>query len=159
MPAIIVEGDLFESDAKYIVHQCNCVTWRGAHLAKDMFSKFPYSDIYSSRQETGHRDIPGEIIIRGNGDKQRYVIAILGQKYPGRPGYSDPEDDFAHRTRYFFNGLKKIAEIKDLDSVAFPWGIGCGAAGNDWEKYHTLIDRFSDYVKGRATVYIYKLNQ
>ncbi len=158
MPAIIVDGDLFESDAKYIVHQCNCVTWSAAHLAKDMFARFPYADIYSPRREAYYQDTPGEIIVKGDGKDQRYVIAILGQKYPGCPRVAAPEDDFEHRTRYFFDGLKKIAKIPDLDSVAFPWGIGCGAAGNDWEKYHKLIDKLADHLKGKANVYIYRLS-
>jgi O-acetyl-ADP-ribose deacetylase (regulator of RNase III) len=157
MPAIVVEGDLFKSKAKYIVHQCNCVTWTAAHLAKDMFAKFPYADVYSPRKEGDYRDTPGDIIVKGNGQDERFVIAILGQVYPGRPRVSVANDQFDFRTRYFFEGLKKIAAIDGLESVAFPWGIGCGAAGNNWEKYHKLIDKLADHLGDKAKVYIYKL--
>lgn len=160
MPAIVVpNSDLFESNAKYIVHQCNCVTWSAAHLAKAVFNKYPYADIYSPRRKTAYKDTPGEIIVKGNGANQRFIVAILGQKYPGKPRYAAPEDDFKHRTDYFFSGLKKIAEIPNLESVAFPWGIGCGAAGNNWNLYHKLIDKLADHLKENAKVYIHKLSE
>jgi len=96
-----IEGDLFESPEKYIVHQCNCVTTRAAHLAYHMFKRFPYSDVYTPRHGFGDQhhadllmenidanpqtaamlrqeDVPGNILIRGNGEDQRYVIALLG---------------------------------------------------------------------------------
>jgi O-acetyl-ADP-ribose deacetylase (regulator of RNase III) len=144
MTANIVEGNLFDSDAQYIVHQCNCITWASAHLAGEVFRHYPWSDIYTQRKGTDYRDTPGEIIIRGNGKDQRYVIAVLGQYYPGKPRYPNSKLDGAEaRKGYFFSGLKKIIEIPGLKSIAFPWGIGCGAAGGDWNFYHELIKKFA----------------
>jgi hypothetical protein len=158
MPAkVLRNSSLFDSDAKYIVHQCNCVTWRAAHLAKDMFDRYPYADVYSDREKTGHQDTPGDIIIRGNGDDERYVIALLGQKFPGKPRAAAPEDWFEERKKYFFSGLQKIAKVPDLESVAFPWGIGCGAAGGDWHFYHKLLDRLAVHLDGKASVIIHCL--
>lgn len=145
----IVEGNLLESKAKYIVHQCNCVTWTAAHLAYDMFKCFPWADIYTPRRlkaENGinYYDKPGEIIVRGDGVKQRYVIAILGQYYPGKARITQQFiDSYKKRKDYFFSGLKKIAEIKCLESVAFPFKIGCGAAGGNWDEYEELIKKFA----------------
>lgn len=170
-----IEGDLFKSPEKYIVHQCNCVTTRAAHLAYHMFKQFPWSDVYSPRDGFGdkhhadslmkdiddvkpYHDIPGDILIRGNGKDQRYVIAILGQYYPGFVRYTDSEKDgIKARQKYFHQGLWKIAQIPSLESVAFPYGIGCGAAGGDWQTYHKIIQNFADYLDGTAEVYIYRL--
>lgn len=162
MIAKIIDGDLFLTDAKYIVHQCNCVTWRAAHLSAEVFKRYPYANIYAPRQPTdsepAKQDEPGTIIVKGDGQDQRYVINLLGQFYPGRPRYSESaKDGFEARKRYFFEGLKKIAEIPDLKSIAFPWGIGCGAAGGDWNFYHKLINRFAKHVENKASVTIYKL--
>ncbi len=146
MPAKLIEGNLFESPAKYIVHQCNCITWRSAHLAQDMFRRFPWSDIYTSRRDTHIEDMPGEIIIRGSGQDQRYVIAILGQKYPGKPRFQTGIDCAEMRQKYFHGGLKKILEIKNIESIAFPYAIGCGVAGGNWEFYQEQINRFADVI-------------
>lgn len=140
----IVTGDLFDAKEKYLVHQCNCVTNKAAHLAFDVFEKYPYADIYTPRIEP---DKPGHIIIRGNGQDQRYVAAILGQYYPGRPRYPlSSLDGAAAREKYFYNGLLRLAEVPDLESVAFPWRIACGAAGGNWEHYLGKITNFAQYV-------------
>lgn len=149
----IIEGDLFDSDAKYIAHQCNCVTNRSKHMAAAMFKRYPYADIYSSRTEP---DTPGDIIISGNGQDERFVISLLGQYYPGKVRYPSSElDGFEARKGYFHSALKKVLEIEDLHSIAFPWGIGCGAAGGDWNFYQSIIEKFSKATD--AKVYIYKL--
>lgn len=140
----IITGDLFEATEKYLVHQCNCVTNKAAHLAFDLFEKFPYADVYSARTEP---DQPGRIIIRGDGKEQRYVVAILGQYYPGRPRYPKSSlDGIPAREKYFYHGLLRLSKVPDLESVAFPWRIGCGAAGGDWEHYLEMITNFANYV-------------
>lgn len=159
MSAISIEGSLLDADSKYIVHQCNCITKNAAFLASDIFCKFPYSDIYSERiKKEGCRDKPGDIIVRGDGAKSRFVIAALGQIYPGKPRYANSDlDGYKVRKRYFFECLQKISTIEELDSIAFPYMIGCGAAGGDWKSYLSLIEKFSIHVKNKARVYIYKL--
>jgi len=142
--ATVITGDLFESDAKYIVHQCNCVTWNAAHLAQSMFRRFPHADIYNPRRGTEKHDEPGTIIVRGDGESERFVVAILGQYYPGSPKYpNSSKDGYNVRQKYFRQGLSKLAEVTDLHSVAFPWGIGCGAAGGDWPTYLQMIQEFA----------------
>jgi len=178
-----IEGDLFESPEKYIVHQCNCVTTRAAHLAYHMFKRYPYSDVYTPRSGFGDKlhadlllgnideapspqtiemmrqeDVPGDILIRGNGKDQRYVIAILGQYFPGFVRYADSEKDgFKARQRYFRSGLRKIAQIPSLESIAFPYGIACGAAGGDWQTYYRMLQDFAENLVPSAKVYIYRL--
>lgn len=161
MVAKVIQANLLEIDTKYIVHQCNCFTWVAAGLAQAVFEKFPYANIYKDRKpvgdENGKIDKPGTIIIKGNGIEQRYIINLLGQYYPGRPKYKDSQKDgFKTRKKYFFSGLKEIAKINDLDSIAFPWQIGCGIAGGNWDEYKELIDKFAIHVKDRAEVFICK---
>jgi O-acetyl-ADP-ribose deacetylase (regulator of RNase III) len=152
----IVTGDIFDAKEKYLVHQCNCVTKRAAHLAKDVFEHYPYADIYAARTEP---DQPGHIIIRGNGQDQRYVVAILGQYYPGFPKYPDSKlDGKKARETHFYHGLLRLARVENLESVAFPWRVGCGAAGGDWEHYLVNITNFAAYVKEKQNtrVVIYR---
>ncbi len=155
----VINGDLLEAKEKYIVHQCNCCTWVAAHLAKSVFEKFPYANIYAPRKNVipPRIDEPGTIIVKGNGVNQRFVIALLGQYFPGTPRRNQQAlDSYSRRARYFQSGLEHIAKIPELESVAFADHVGCGAAGGDWNLYRTMIDDFADNVPG-ADVVIYKL--
>jgi len=145
----IVEGDMFDSKETYLCHQCNCVTNRAAHLAAAVFDKYPHADIYSGRLL---HDIPGAIVTRGNGKDERFVINMLGQYYPGSPKYpNSPQDGRAARLTYFWRCL---LEMKELDGdFAFPWTIGCGAAGGDWARYLSGLVWFEQQIKGDVVVY------
>lgn len=171
----IIPGDLLKASEQYLVHQVNCVTTRAAHLAKAVFKKFPWADVYSPRDPElqkqairanemeyavaeKYQDTPGNILIRGNGKDQRYVIGILGQFYPGKPRYPDSKlDGWRSRQRYFYQGLLKIREIPQLKSIAFPFGIGCGAAGGDWETYFNILQKFATSLP-EVKVRIYQLS-
>jgi O-acetyl-ADP-ribose deacetylase (regulator of RNase III) len=157
----LIEGDIFESNAKFIAHQCNCMSDRAAHLAEAVFTHYPWADIYSPRAGISQRPVageePGNIIIRGNGKDERYVINMLAQLFPGKPKYPDSEKDgLVARQFYFRNCLLKIIHIEDLSSIAFPYHIGCGAAGGSWDVYEKLIDIFASKIQ--AKVLVYKLN-
>lgn len=152
----IISGNIFDAKEKYICHQTNCVTKRAAHLSKDVFAQYPYADIYTGRLNPSE---PGTIVICGNGDDQRYVINMLGQYYPGNPKYPDSKlDGIAARKKYFYQCLLRIAKINDIESIAFPWRIGCGAAGGNWDTYLGKIKNFEKYVEPKGVkVVIYKL--
>lgn len=173
---LIELGDLLESKADFIAHQCNCVTTQSKGLSSLIFEKFPYADIYSSRSKP---DKLGTIIVCGNSDQaQRYVINILAQYYPGKPrSYPEKQprsypkkqlrsyhgharDSEERRLAAFQQCLDQITKIPDISgkSVAFPHGIGCGLAGGNWEKYENILSDWSCYVKEKydITVHILK---
>lgn len=157
MSAKIICGNLFHADEQYIAHQCNSVTTTGAHLAKSMFQQFPYADIYSTRTKVDWheaRDKPGTIIVRGNGEDQRYVINMIAQVFPGKAKFPDSKvDGWKARQQYFRKCLIAILKLPNLESIAFPWKIACGAAGGDWDVYLEMIHGFSNYVKGDVSIY------
>ncbi|MFW5793989.1 MAG: macro domain-containing protein [Bacillota bacterium] len=137
-----IKGNILESNCKYICHQCNCVSKTSAGLASQIFTEFPWADIYKNRE---NNSTPGTIIIKGNGLDKRFVINILGQIYPGKP-YPGNKDNKESRERYFTFCLKKILKIKDLGSLAFPDHIGCGLAGGDWKKYLFFIKSMDNFL-------------
>jgi len=134
----------------YICHQCNCLTNRSKHLASTVFKKFPYADVYTKRQEPS---LPGTIEIRGDKTKdQRSVIAMFAQYYPGKAKYpTSKKDGTQARLDYFKSCLEKMKNLKG--SFAFPAGIGCGAAGGDWENYYATIISFSEKYSKKVTIY------
>ena len=150
-------GSLFDSDVKYIAHQCNCLTTYGAGLAKTMFQLYPYADIYKTREPCTNyklsRDRPGTIIVKGDGESNRFVINMLAQIFPGRPRFPDGIDSGEMRLKYFRKCLIEILGIPDLHSIGFPYKIGCNLAGGDWDKYEKMLDGFSSHVKGDVFVF------
>lgn len=156
----LIEGDLLLAEAKYLCHQCNCVSDKSAHLAETVFTHYPWADIYAPRAEYPYDarplagEEPGNIIIRGNGEDKRYVINILGQLFPGKPRYPESlTDGYVTRQFYFRDALLKIVKIHSLESIAFPYNIGCGAAGGDWNIYEKLIDIFASKISAKVLVY------
>jgi O-acetyl-ADP-ribose deacetylase (regulator of RNase III) len=152
----IIAGDLLEATEKYICHQINAISTSGAAgIAKAIFDKYPYADCYSTRKETVK---PGTIDIRGNGIDQRYVCGIVGQYYPGGARFPlSSLDGLVAREKYFYYGLLRIAQILDLESVAFNWRIGCGIAGGSWERYLGLITNMAQFLSTKGVrVAIYK---
>lgn len=145
----IVTGDLFDAEETYLCHQCNCVTNRAAHLAKAVFQKFPYSDVYTNRVI---HNKPGTIAVKGDGGNQRFVVGLFGQYYPGYSKYPTSERDrYQARLSYFKSCLEYLKELKG--SFAFPWRIGCGAAGGDWIQYLKAIRNFEKSIEGTVIVY------
>ncbi len=152
----IVQGNLLDAEDQYIAHQCNCITKKAAHLSFDVFQRFPYANIYATRPNT---DRPGTIVIKGDGVTQRYVINMLGQYYPGKPKYPNSSLDGSKiREQYFHQCLLQIYKIRDLKSIAFPYKVGCGAAGGNWNNYLGTLENFSRF-KDDAEVNLYCLTK
>jgi len=156
----IINGSLLDSDCQYIAHQCNCYSRRGAGLANAIFKAFPWADVYSSRSERGNdASLFGSITVHGDPKRnQRYVINIYGQLKPGKqsPGL----DSAASRLQAISKALEQIAELPGLESIGFPYGIGCGLAGGDWNEYEKLLEDFAERVDERGvSIILYRLNQ
>lgn len=148
----IVTGDILEIDIDCLAHQCNCVTNVSAHMAKAMFDKFPWSDVYSSRKKVDWKELPenqkpGNIIVKKDLLSEKRVISILGQLFPGKPKFPDSKvDGYLARETNFLNGLKKIRDYENFKfkEIAFPYKVGCGAAGGNWDHYYQMLETFAN---------------
>ncbi len=152
----LVVGDLLDAPEKYLVHQCNCLGRNAGGLARVMFDRFPWSDVYAEREgqklPLAHQQ-PGSIQICGNGADQRFVIALYGQLHGGGldPEH-EAEDGEDARRRMFATALSELLDERDLESIAFPYQIGCGIAGGDWAWYSSMIEAFALNAAGRGVV-------
>lgn len=152
---IEIEGDLLEAKDKYIAHQTNCIMkGHAGGLAKHIFYKYPWSDTYMNRMEESPF---GEISIFGNGQDKRYVINMNAQRYPGQASHPVHaiygRDSVNSREKAFKACLKQIQLIPDLESIAFPFQIGCGLAGGNWQVYKKMIEDFSDSTDAKVVIY------
>lgn len=145
---IFKDGDLLEATEEYIAHQCNCVTKRGMGLSGDISRKFPYADPYSPHSLKN----PSTIKIYTHIDHPKF-IGMFAQYYPGKPKVSSDIDTVSNRENWFLDCLHQIGQLKPA-SVAFPYKIGCGLAGGDWEHYLTMLREISiEYPETQWVVY------
>ena len=157
----VINDNIINAKEKYIAHQCNAVTNRAMGVALSLFEKFPYSNIYSLRafpHKPKSDELPGNIFIKGNGIEDRFIVNMIAQFYPGKPKISNSKiDGYEIRIKYFRECLIKISKIDNLESIAFPYKIGCGLADGDWNKYLEILENFSKYIneKYKATVKLY----
>ena len=141
---VVVNMDLLSSRCTFIVHQTNCVSRTAHGLARAVFERFPHADCYTNRTRDSW---PGSVQVCGD-DRQRRVINLHGQFYPGRPQASGV-DTTVRRLNYFVQGLEAIERHIGLMpqneiSLAFPAEIGCGFGGGDWPTYEHAIREFAD---------------
>lgn len=113
------------------------------------------------------RDQPGTIVLRGPEENVTgpIVVCLMAQLAPGKPGLwareykvNRDEDTKEKRLSYFKNCLVKlihVVESRKIKTVAFPYLIGCGMAGGDWNVYLEEINRFAEFLPG-VTVFIYR---
>lgn len=144
-----IKGNLLDMPKDvFIVHQCNCTTTTAKGLSAQVFKKYPYANVYSSKASVitegngasskarGGRvvkRVPGTIIIKTP------VINLFGQFYVGKPS---AKETAAQREAWFQQGLDQISEYV-IDKIAFPYGIGCGMAMGRWENYLKMIEKFA----------------
>jgi O-acetyl-ADP-ribose deacetylase (regulator of RNase III) len=158
----IVNGSLLDANEKYIGHQCNSVSNRASGIARSIFDTFPFSNIYSHRPypyTAKREDFPGQIVVCGDGQSQRLIINIIAQYYPGAAHQNSLLDSSEVREGYFNVCLHEIAKIEKLESIAFPFLIGCGLASGNWEHYLIMLEAFAQRVwdEQKATTTLYKL--
>ena len=138
----IIKGDITKLNFQYIAHQCNSIHNRNFGLASAISKTYSYANIYSGKYAISQRT-PGDIIIRGSKDEQK-VIALIAQIKQGKPDKKDSNDTKEEREKLFEKCLEKIANIDGIYEIAFPYGIGCGFAGGDWDKYYEILLKFSE---------------
>ena len=81
---------------------------------------------------------------------------MYAQYEPGKPSRSG-EDSQEMREAWFRRCLGLIGErIQGLESIAFPWQVGCGLAGGDWKVYEGMIKEFAESHPD-VKVVVYKL--
>jgi hypothetical protein len=82
------------------------------------------------------------------------VINMFAQLGPGRP---KPRDTVAQREAWFLSCLQEISQLEGLKSIAFPYQVGCGLAGGNWERYERMLTQFADSVAPAVRVVIFRL--
>ena len=174
-----------------ICQQCNCITLRPHKLSADMVLKFgSYTNSYGRRTPRNKmsncniasvdtRPKPGTIeFCKG----VPCVANLFGQFFFGKPSdtkqcyFDNSSDDHmemgirndksSNREAYFKSCLDRLhydlVNIHtDIDTVIFPYEIGCGAACGNWKIYENFINQFAGKLKNekKYTKIVYNLEK
>ncbi len=148
----ILEGNLFDTKANIICHQCNCQGVMGSGVAAEVKRRCP--EVY----EIYHKDYDEGKLILGYVSyaktKDGQIIANLcGQdKY----GYDGKQYTHYDKLQECFDNVVKFAKEKfdQRPIIAFPYLMSCHRGGGDWKVVYKMIeDTFKDF-----EVEIWRLN-
>jgi len=146
-----VTGDLIE-DEKYKIfcHQTNCRGVMGSGIAKKIVDKYPVVQM-RNKDYCKRKDILGTFLpVRVS--QTRVCINLYGQDGYGR----DKQYTDYKALESALNMLSIVLQKVPQDwSIGFPYRVGCGLGGGDWQVIKPLIEVFAGKVK--QNVYIVKL--
>lgn len=130
--------------ADVICHQVNCMGKFGSGCALSIKNKYPevYREYAKACETNDKRSLLGKCLICKKNDGG-FVANIFGQYKYGRDGKQYTE------YRKLESGLIELRDFmrdNGLKSVAFPYKIGCGLGGGNWEIVSGVIeDIFKDF--------------
>ena len=166
----IIEGNLLESDCKFIVHQVNCKRAMGRGIAGQIRQKWPevyewyctfIDQEYASGKVKKSSDLLGKIctqhilVPKGGFGTNIFVVNFFSQDeyYPRNKCHTD-YDAFRCCCKRLKETIKALKPFNPY-TIGFPYKIGCGLAGGDWNTVYNIIkEEFADY-----SVKIFKLKE
>lgn len=130
MVELVDNSNLLDVKSGILCHQVNCVGVMGAGIALQIKGKWPevfkqYKDKCDLCSEEPRKLLGGvqDILVSHN----LVVANCFGQVYPGRNGTMTDYDAWDK----ILDNLKDLSNFFSLE-LHFPYMIGCGLAGGDW---------------------------
>ena len=144
-------GNLLDAPVDYICHQVNCQGRMGSGIAKQIRERWPaVYDFYITRLDMLKDKALGHTQLVPVNDG-KVIINMFAQQYYGYDGKRYTSYDA------FWACLGGIRDsVPKGSKIGFPWGIGCGLGGANWEVISTMIDVV---LRDDYDVYIYCLRE
>lgn len=134
----IINGNLFDTDATIICHQCNCQGVMGSGVAAEVKSRYPkVYKIYRDAYNAGDLKL-GTIIFAPAGNGQIIANLLAQDKYGWKCQYTDYS-----ALRECIQTVKKYADVMsrtEYIKIAFPYGMGSVRGGGDWNTVYKIIE-------------------
>ena len=141
------KGDIVTGNFNFFVQQVNCKGVMGAGLAKQIRDKYPavYYD-YINAIKYENATLGHVLLSPANG---RICVCLFSQYGYGRDKrYTDYEAFSKCLTAL----QRMISDYPAEYTIAFPYGIGCGLAGGDWNIIRPMLEQFSENVKQKVYI-------
>jgi O-acetyl-ADP-ribose deacetylase (regulator of RNase III) len=137
-----IQGDLFETSIKVIVHGCNAQGVMGSGVAKIIREKYPRAyNRYSLEYKYENRLDLGKIITvpcpdHSNPNSVRVIVNAITQEFYGYDGRKYVSYDAIASV---MSKIDKMFDVYGITKVAMP-KIGAGLAGGDWNVISAIIE-------------------
>ncbi len=146
----IQQGDLLQSDCTVIAHQCNCFATMGAGIAKQIKQRYP--EAYEADRNfpipIGSRKRLGHFSKARVGN--RLIYNLYGQYRYGRGKHTE-------LTMLEKAVRSMLEDLKEHEGkIGFPYRIGAGLAGGDWNEIEEMLERCSEEFE--RNLYLYRLD-
>lgn len=152
----IRHGDITKPgpDIHWVAHQANCTTTGARGTAAAIFQRWPGANVY--RMGKHAQRVPGTITTMRFAGEQVGIIHCFAQNGIRRAGLLE-DGGPAQRVVWMKECLDHVDDmIPHGDTIAFPYGVGCGLGGCDWETDYAPM--FREWIRdtGRRIVF-YKI--
>ena len=139
-------GSILDAESGLICHGVNCFETMGAGLAKAIRDRWPYVYEYYKLSGSGP-DLLGEIrpiCIRP--EPKLWVVNCYTQVYYGRrkPFRGEQHLDYQALKSCLYQCVR-FASLHGGSDIHLP-RIGCGLAGGDWDRVHSIIDAYAHLI-------------
>lgn len=152
----VIDGDLFTTNARFIVHQVNCKGVMGSGVAKQVRNKYPH--VFVEYKKVCSEDMLGKIQVVPCNPKilhlckdnhcvsisipypQQFIINVFAQ---GSYGYDGKQYTDLDALEKCFKSIRTLTHERNNNNgatIAMPWKIGCCRGGADWDTVYTMID-------------------
>lgn len=137
-------GDILKSNATAICHQVNCKGVMGAGLALQIINLYP--DVFKAyKNKCLEYNLLGQIQCV-NISEDRYIVNMFCQF------------DYGYMKRYtdyvaLKTALTVLAAKMNGSTIAFPYKLGCGLAGGDWNIVKNIIAEVFENYSGEIQIW------
>lgn len=144
----IIDGDLFDTDAKFICHQVNCMGKMRSGVALQVREKFPH--VYEEYKKAASPKMLGKVQVvpvdpslvgypfRAIPQEKQLICNLFAQNKYGYDGkrYTD-----INALLECFGAVAWIAQYSFAKGkIAMPYKIGCSRGGADWDEVYKIIE-------------------
>lgn len=140
-----IKGNLFDSKADVLCHQVNLYGVMGGGIAAEVRERFPdayrkYKN-FCSEYKFSEQLLGTSLIVKTDATEKQYIANCFCQNESSKDGCLTNYEKMRECFIYVINWMKQNGK----KSVAFPYKIGCGIAGGDWNIVEKIIeDVFKD---------------
>ena len=140
----IINGNLFDSKANIICHQCNCQGVMGSGVAAEVKRRFP--DVFNAyRKDYEDGKLQLGYVCFATAKQDQIIANMCGQDKFGYDGsvytkYDKLQECFDNVVNY------AMREYDKAPTIAFPYLMSCHRGGGDWNIVYKMIENtFKDF--------------
>ena len=130
---MLVKGDILESNCNIICHQVNLQGVMGGGLAFQIAKKYPECEKQYKDFVAKNKDILGGKVFFYKIDDSHYIANCFSQNENFDTNYKWVSE--------CANTVNLWAKIYGLETVAIPYGYGCGIANGNWDIVGSLWEK------------------